>query len=455
MLHRMGPPHVFITSLDLFAEEESVVTMLYSSCSSTSAALTPSGSPAGLADQQPDHELQRSPTDSTTSSRLDGRNVKYMLKLPLVEFANGRQSRASSSESSCSGASSSSSQKDEGERPSQRPTNTGFTGTGDLTAALLLARTFEHCCDLPRALELVGASLQAVLNETALSGKSRSYIVNAAPQGGTRTNATDSTASANGNHPTAPDSPLPKIKTKKEVKVVPPEIRLVQSKASLERPNVLYSSQMLEYLADEARTVPSLNLKAVVFDMDGTLTLPHQIDFAAMRAAVGAPKGKDIVSWINAIESEEERKAAHEKIRKLEMEADYNLQPDAIDVLSYLKRRGYKLGLVTRNFPGGVGRFLDTVKKEINDISTLFDGIRTREDVNIAPKPSGDAIIDLCKTVFHCDPRDVLMIGDHLDDILCGQNAGAYSCELFEQRPHFQAKPDIRLSSLSGLKRFL
>ncbi len=42
-----------------------------------------------------------------------------------------------------------------------------FTGTGDLIAALLLARLHEHPDDLATAVELATAGLQAVLRDTA------------------------------------------------------------------------------------------------------------------------------------------------------------------------------------------------------------------------------------------------------------------------------------------------
>jgi hypothetical protein len=41
-------------------------------------------------------------------------------------------------------------------------------------------------------------------------------------------------------------------------------------------------------------------LRAIVFDMDGTLTQPGSIDFAAMRARCGVPSGVDILHHISS-----------------------------------------------------------------------------------------------------------------------------------------------------------
>lgn len=50
-------------------------------------------------------------------------------------------------------------------------------------------------------------------------------------------------------------------------------------------------------------------LEAVVFDLDGTLTLPHALDFDLMRRMVGAPEGTDVLAYAHSLEGEDKARA--------------------------------------------------------------------------------------------------------------------------------------------------
>merc|ERR1712094_85005 len=112
----------------------------------------------------------------------------------------------------------------------------------------MLAWTQFHTLEAPAALEKAGAVLQAVINRTV---------------------AVDSAKTIGGER-------------------VPPELRLIECKRVIEEPLVSFRCQLVEPLA----------LKGVVFDMDGTLTLPGQLDFQRMRERTGVPPGADIVPFL-------------------------------------------------------------------------------------------------------------------------------------------------------------
>ena len=57
-------------------------------------------------------------------------------------------------------------------------------------------------------------------------------------------------------------------------------------------------------------------LQGILFDMDGTLTLPHQLDFEEMRRAAGLPEGAPIFAGIEAL-PEEGRSAAWASIEAI------------------------------------------------------------------------------------------------------------------------------------------
>eukprot|EP00392_Amoebophrya_sp_AT5.2_P003046 g3051.t1 len=342
-----------------------------------------------------------------------------------------------------------------------------FTGTGDLTAALFLAHSFDNPCELPYAMELVAATMQAVLSETARSGSARRIRFASAAGGG-------GSGAANGATTTVTTT----------VKVVPPEIRLIQSKKHIESPPLKRwpSCRPEKCLEDDSlpmvcqRVAGKLKVKAVCFDMDGTLTVPHQIDFRKMREQIGAPKGVEILEYVEGLPDKADRRAAHHLIEQMELDACYTLQPDAVFLLKYLKKKGYKVGLITRNHAGGVKAFerelhlRDNVEMEkvenpppSSPSFSFFDGVRTRDDASdkMKPKPSGDMIRDLCAKEFGgVDPEKVLMVGDHPDDVKCGEDAGSWTCEIFSPVPHPPVRrshcgADFHVSTLTGLLRFL
>ena len=138
-----------------------------------------------------------------------------------------------------------------------------FTGTGDLSAALLLAWLYRRPDDVAHAVEKTMGTLQAVLARTVREGVG--------------------------------------------VGGAPPEIRLIQSKEDIEFPPRLAATAGA---SASASPIASCNLlvravqapiEGIVFDMDGTLTMPEQLDFAGMRAAIGCPSGTDIIDHVKNV----------------------------------------------------------------------------------------------------------------------------------------------------------
>merc|ERR1719506_3661396 len=81
-------------------------------------------------------------------------------------------------------------------------------------------------------------------------------------------------------------------------KFVPPELRLVESKRLIEAPRVI----------TRCRPLGRHEFRGIVFDMDGTLTLPDQIDFASIRAQTGVPAGEDIVAYLTKLHANDSTK---------------------------------------------------------------------------------------------------------------------------------------------------
>jgi len=187
--------------------------------------------------------------------------------------------------------------------------------------------------------------------------------------------------------------------------------------------------------------IPWPSIRGVIFDMDGTLTLPV-IDFALMRARLGVPEG-DILTAIRAWPPDKQAWAFAE-VEQLEEEANrqLKLQPGAEAVMRALDARGIQKAILTRNSEKSVRhlqRFLDT----------RFSVVITRDFPAVKPDPA--PALHICRT-WQLDPARVLLVGDYRDDLLCGKRAGTYTCLLLNDRNRpFAELADVTVERLDHL----
>ena len=181
---------------------------------------------------------------------------------------------------------------------------------------------------------------------------------------------------------------------------------------------------------------------AVIFDMDGTLTVPA-LDFDAIRAELGLPK----VPLLEAMAqmAEPERGRAEALLERHEREAAYGsvLQEGAAETLAELRRRGHPVAILTRNARRWVRVVLDKHSLEI-------DAVRCRDDGAI--KPSAEPVLALCAELARL-PRESWMVGDYLFDILSGRAAGCTTVLMIThaQAPDFADQADHRIRRLPEL----
>ncbi|KAM0925446.1 hypothetical protein ACQ4PT_004123 [Festuca glaucescens] len=199
-------------------------------------------------------------------------------------------------------------------------------------------------------------------------------------------------------------------------------------------------------------------LRGVVFDMDGTLTVPV-IDFPAMyrevlggEAAYAAARaaGGGAVDILHCIESwgPDEQRRAYEAIARFERDGLDRLQimPGASELCRFLDARKIRRGLITRNVKEAVDLFHQR-------FGMTFVPALSREFRPYKPDPA--PLLHICST-WKLPPNEVIMVGDSLkDDIVCGKRAGAFTCLLDETGrygPHDSlpedVKPDFLVSSL-------
>ncbi|KAK6145895.1 hypothetical protein DH2020_019764 [Rehmannia glutinosa] len=206
------------------------------------------------------------------------------------------------------------------------------------------------------------------------------------------------------------------------------------------------------------------SLRGVVFDMDGTLTVPV-IDFPAMyRAVLGEeeyvkvksknPSGIDILHLIETW-SPDKQKQAYQIIADFEKQGLDRLEimPGASELCGFLDSRNIRRGLITRNVKEAVDLFHQR-------FGMIFSPALSREFRPYKPDPA--PLLHICSN-WDVQPNEVMMIGDSLkDDVACGKRAGAFTCLLDEtgryDSPEYQNvefKPDYKVSSLVEIHKLL
>ena len=183
-------------------------------------------------------------------------------------------------------------------------------------------------------------------------------------------------------------------------------------------------------------------LKAVIFDLDGTL-IDSKIDFRKMKRrnirlleASGVERGLLTEEMLNydierrATEdlrtkgvSEEEIQRVFQKVAEImseiELEAIGNakLIDGVVKTLEKLKRLGLKIGIITRGCREYVNKILEKFELE-----GLIDAVAARDDV-LKPKPDPEHPQYLMK-ILGVKPSEAVLIGDHPLDALCAKNVG-------------------------------
>ncbi|CAI2024597.1 hypothetical protein SEUBUCD646_0H01770 [Saccharomyces eubayanus] len=163
------------------------------------------------------------------------------------------------------------------------------------------------------------------------------------------------------------------------------------------------------------------HIKAVVFDMDGTLCLPQPWMFPAMRNAIGLhDKSIDILHFIETLPTEKERKEACNQIEVVEAKAMNQMQPQPslIDLMKYLTTNGISKNICTRNVGAPVETF---VARFIPQEFSKFDHIITRDFKPTKPQPDP---LQHIASKLNLSPSEMIMVGDSYDDMKSGRSAG-------------------------------
>lgn len=159
-----------------------------------------------------------------------------------------------------------------------------------------------------------------------------------------------------------------------------------------------------------------MSIKAVIFDLDGTITKPF-FDFDAIREEMGLDRDSGPVLESMEEMAPQRRQRAEEILHFHEQQAvtESALNAGARETLEALDEAGIGIGILTRNRRGNA---LAIAEKH----NLKFDVIVDRDDGPV--KPDAFGVLQICQ-YFGVKPQETLMVGDYLFDLLCARAAGA------------------------------
>jgi len=159
-----------------------------------------------------------------------------------------------------------------------------------------------------------------------------------------------------------------------------------------------------------------MSIKAVIFDLDGTITQPY-LDFDAIREDMGLPKDSGPILESMEKMNARQRRRVEEILHRHEQKAvtESTLNPGARETLESLRQAGILIGILTRNLRANA--FAIARKHNLQ-----FDAVFGREEG--PAKPDSFGVMQICRE-FGVEPGETMLVGDYLFDMLCAKAAGA------------------------------
>jgi len=164
-----------------------------------------------------------------------------------------------------------------------------------------------------------------------------------------------------------------------------------------------------------------MQLKAVIFDFDGTLTKPGSIDFISIRKRIQCPEDQRLLEYINNLNDQLKKEALIQLDNFEYKAAEESIEEDyAEEIICFLQDENIPIFIISRNSKKSVERALENFTNiSIKD----FDEIISR-DSSFPVKPDPTSILYIADKL-NIESKEIVVIGDYIHDIDAGRNANA------------------------------
>ncbi len=211
-----------------------------------------------------------------------------------------------------------------------------------------------------------------------------------------------------------------------------------------------------------------MRIKAIVMDMDGTITR-FNLDYMGARREVlkeldrlnlRTPEMTEQISIyviltmlkerLDALSFAMLRRKFYNLLEEMELKAaqEVTLYPGALDAFQKLRKRSLKIGIVTNNGRAGTDLTLKRLRLEKS-----FDAIVTRDDCEVV-KPAPEPVRKVLEEM-HTSAEEAILVGDGVMDIMAARAAGVLSVAVatgpFTNERLLKAEPDYLLGSINDL----
>lgn len=184
-----------------------------------------------------------------------------------------------------------------------------------------------------------------------------------------------------------------------------------------------------------------MNIKAIVFDLDGTIidstsaivdSLFNALSFYKINPAIEKEEfhilmGKTLNETLKILIPNGDS-YIYEKVSKKYVDNYFSehvdkckIFPGVYETIQSLYKKSIKLSVFT-------AKSTECARKELeaSNISKFFEVIQGTED-GIPPKPHPKGLLNICEKI-NINAENVLMVGDTDKDILAGKSANCYTC---------------------------
>lgn len=204
----------------------------------------------------------------------------------------------------------------------------------------------------------------------------------------------------------------------------------------------------MSFASEANQEILDMTIRAVIFDLDGTITRPY-FDFDAIREEMGLARDSGPVLESMEKMTPKERQKTEEILHFHEEKAvnESSLNPGTRETLSALRAAGIQIGILTRNKTANAHAI--ALRHNLK-----FDAVVGREEGPV--KPDAFGVLRLCEQ-FGVKPAETMLVGDYLFDLLCAKAAGAVAVLLtnHNQACRFEEHADFCIENISRILQII